>query len=204
MTERKSYLEDLEFWLWITKGSRFSAHERCIDQNKWSNFAVGLLSAYIIIINLVATFKLSGCTIFSNEVIGFTTTALSILILVFSQLENSNEWKLKAEMHHSCAKDLSNLYRKVRTLKYEATDPEILRKELNELTGKYEEVLSRHENHKEIDYEYYQATHAEDFKLGWIRKPYLLFKHYVYTIFIYHVLILLPPGLFIYLLGSCS
>lgn len=204
MTDRKSYFDDLEYWLWITKGARFSAHERCLSQNKWSNLAIGLLSAYIVIINLVALYKFSSCSIFSSETIGFSTTALSILILVFSQLENSNDLKLKAEKYHNCAKDLSEIYRKLRSIKYGKIKGKLLDQLLDNYTLEYQGVLSKHENHKEIDYEYYQATHPDDFEFNWIKRNFILFKHYCYTIFIYHLLIVLPVIVFIYLLRFCA
>ena len=116
MAEKSEFQGKLEFWIWITKGARFTANERCLKQNKWSNFAIGMLSAYILIVNLISVFQISNCTYFNGNHVAFYTTALSILILVFSQLENSNDFKLKALNYHNCALELSRVYREVRSL----------------------------------------------------------------------------------------
>jgi hypothetical protein len=204
MNERENYLQDLEFWLWITKGARFSAHERCLTQNKWSNLSIGILSAYIIIINLVTIFKFSDCPIFNANFISFISTALSILILVFSQLENSNDFKLKAEKFHNCAREVAKVYRDVRNLKRMQLSDEELQNKLNQHTAEYEGILDKYENHEELDYMHYKVSHPEDFPMtDWNRFKFRV-THYISSIFVYHLLIIVPPILFVLFWNTCN
>jgi hypothetical protein len=113
----RPYKEELEGWLYNTKSIRFSAHERCLRQNKWSNISLGLMSCYLIIINLAPLYILQIGNDLSSNIISFYNTALSILILLFSQLENSNEFKLKAEKFHTCSLEISELYRELKQFK---------------------------------------------------------------------------------------
>lgn len=201
--ERQTYLEDLEFWTWITKGARFTAHERCLKQNKWSNFSIGMLSAYIIIINLLALFNISKCALFTPNVIGFVSTALSILILVFSQLENSNDFKVKAEKFHNSAREIAKVYRKIRDIKRLGLVGGQLESHLKEVTEEYQSILDRYDNHEEIDYKYYQATHPDDFPMSFSSRTLIRMIHYFSTVFIYHLLIVVPPAFFLWYWSKC-
>jgi hypothetical protein len=191
-TERKTYKEDLETWLWTTKGIRFYTHERYLSKNRWSNFAVGMMSAYIIIINLVTSYKIHLNTEFGENTVSFITTALSILILVFSQLENSSDFKLRAEKFHDCSREISKLYRLLREKRREITDAEKLTPFLTEITKSYESILDKYENHQEIDYLYFKARHPKDFGITWFKQNSIRLKYYLNTLFIYHLLIVSP------------
>jgi len=190
--ERKTYKEDLETWLWITKGVRFYAHERYLKQNKWSNIAVGMMSAYIIIINLVTSYKIHLNESLGDNTVSFVTTALSIMILVFSQLENSNDFKLKAEKFHDCSREISKLYRQLREKRREITDDALLVPILNEITNSYQTILDKYENHKDIDYQYFKCNHPDDFKMSFKPRQLTRVKYYFNTYFVYHILIISP------------
>ncbi|MBI3233261.1 MAG: SLATT domain-containing protein [Bacteroidetes bacterium] len=191
-TERKTYIEDLETWLWTTKGIRFYTHERYLSKNRWSNFSVGMMSAYIIIINLITSYKIHLNTEFGENTVSFITTALSILILVFSQLENSSDFKLRAEKFHDCSREISKLYRQLREKRREIIDDDKLTPFLNEITKLYEQILDKYENHQEIDYLYFIARHPKDFEMSPFKRISIRLKYYLNTLFIYHILILSP------------
>jgi len=193
--ERKTYKEDLETWLWTTKGVRFYAHERYLKQNKWSNIAVGMMSAYIIIINLVTSYKIHLNESLGDNTVSFVTTALSIMILVFSQLENSNDFKLKAEKFHDCSREISKLYRQLREKRREITDDALLAPILNEITNSYQTILDKYENHKDIDYQYFKCKHPDDFKMTFAARQLTRVKYYFNTYFVYHILIISPLAL---------
>ncbi len=195
MNELKSnrpYDEDLEKWLWTTKGVRFLVHERYLRQNKWSNISLGLMSFYIILINLVPFYNINIGINFDTNTISFYSTALSILILLFSQLENSNDFKLKAEKFHSCALEISELYRQLREFVNSGLSTHELASKLTKLTNDYHHILSRYENHKNIDYRYFMVRHSNDFKINRIDAIYISIKYYLNTLFIYHFLIIVP------------
>lgn len=198
MKTQKTYLEDLESWIWKTKSVRFYSHERCLSQNKWSNISIGMMSAYIIIINLITNYDINiGGSISSNHV-SFITTAFSILILVFSQLENSNDFKLRAEKFHDCSRELAKIYRKIKELKNTNNSEEELRIQSNKLTIQYNRILEKYENHKEIDYLYFTSNYPNDFQMSCFRRASIKFQYYFNFYFIYHLLILSP--LFIFLI----
>jgi hypothetical protein len=132
-----SWIKELNHKLWSTKGARFEANNRLKEKAFLSNTSLAFISSYLIIINLVPLYfenlKLSP------ELIGFFTTALSILLLVFTQIESSNEYKLNAHFYHSCALKISNLYNDLRIIKeienkYER-DKKVI--EITELYKKY-------------------------------------------------------------------
>src|SRR5690349_16930437 len=83
----KTYLEELAYKLWNTKGTRFVAAERLLTKNDLSNKANGFLSAYLIIYSLFAVYQISGSVILNEKIIAFSSTTLSILLLVFTQME---------------------------------------------------------------------------------------------------------------------
>ncbi|MDP1843374.1 MAG: SLATT domain-containing protein [Sediminibacterium sp.] len=190
--ERETYAQDVETWLWVTKGVRFYAHERYLTQNKWSNIAVGMMSAYIIIINLISSYKIHLNEALGDNAVSFITTALSILILVFSQLENSNDFKLKAEKFHDCSREIAKLYRQVREVKRENLDEQKLNDFLRNITNDYQTILDKFDNHKEIDYLYFKSRHPVDFVMTWYQKLTIRLKYYFNTYFIYHLLIFSP------------
>ena len=108
--------EELYHKLWTTKGARFYAHKRLLRKSRLSNQTIGYLTAYVIIINLLGLFNFSEKFVLSSQFIGFATTALSILILVFSQIEASFEYNLKADKYHNCAKAIGKLYLELRDI----------------------------------------------------------------------------------------
>lgn len=191
MTESKNYKEDLERWLWTTKGTRFYVHERYLKQNRWSNIAVGMMSAYIIIINLVSSYKIPLNKPFGEDSVAFITTALSILILVFSQLENSNDFKLKAEKFHDCSREISKLYRLLIEKKREVPDND-LKPILKEITESYQTILDKYENHKEMDYLYFKSRYPNDFKMSLYKRTLIQLKYYLNNYCVYHILIISP------------
>lgn len=198
---RKTYLEDLEAWMWITKGVRFYAHERLLAMSKWSNISLGMMSAYLIIINLVSLYFPKIEALNSPNLVGFITTALSILILVFGQLENSNDFKMKAEKFHDCSREIAKLHRQIRELKRKSLTEADLEKELDKLTIEYQLILDKYDNHKQVEYKYYKSKHPKDFVTTDLFKVKAHIGYYISTYFIYHVLIISPlfllfiPGL---------
>src|SRR5258706_12009614 len=83
----KTFLEELGHRLWNTKGIRFAASERLLTKNDLSNKAIGFLSAYLIIFGLLSVYQIAGSKILDANVIAFSSTTLSILLLVFTQME---------------------------------------------------------------------------------------------------------------------
>lgn len=116
MRARKGTLsEELYDKIWKTKGTRFNAYERLRRRQKRSFYATGLLSAYLIIINLLQPFNLLVLPTDSN-IINFISVSLSIILLVFVTIENSAEYNLKGDNFHNSAKELGRIFNDLHSL----------------------------------------------------------------------------------------
>jgi len=195
----KDFSVELNFKLWTTKGARFTASSRLKRINKLSSYSIGFLSGYMIIIGLLSIFKLNDGQIVSNEQLGFITTGLSILILVFSQLESANDYALKADKFHNCALEISDLYNKLRYLKTNLKREEEINKLAQELSIEYGNVLKKYENHESIDFEYFKISKNDYFKMSNWKIFKVQIEYYIRTKFLYHFLIV-APAIIIYLM----
>lgn len=201
-TSGKQYLDkdfstELNFKLWTTKGARFTASKRLKQIGKLSSYSIGFLTAYIIIINMISVFDIVSENYLTPQALAFITTALSILVLVFSQLENANEYRFRAERFHDCALEIGELYNDLRYFKTNFDDDELINKEAKNISAKYSSLLREYENHDSIDFEYFKTTKVEYFKLSTMSVYATRFKYYLKVKFLYHTLIIFPIILFI-------
>lgn len=161
----KSFLEELNYKIWTTKGARFKADRRLTIVSKMSNISFSILSAYLIIAGLLAVYNIEN-NVENLNLINYYVTALSIIQLVMAQFESSQDYKLKAKNFHDCSLELSKLYNKLRTFKTlnaDASDYTTLRF-CQELSDDYQDILSRYDNHEDIDYETFKITQRTYFK----------------------------------------
>lgn len=144
----KSFLEELNYKIWSTKGARFIADRRLNTIAKMSNISFSVLSANLIIAGLLAVYSIenNGDKL---KYINYYVTALSIIQLVVVQFENSQNYKLKAKGFHDCSLELSKLYNRLRTFKTLNTQAsefatlsfcKLLADEYQEILGKVENV----------------------------------------------------------------
>ena len=198
--KENNWIKELNHKLWITKGVRFEANNRLKQKAFLSNTSLAFISSYLIIINLVPLF-FNDLKI-SSELIGFFTTALSILLLVFTQIESSNEYKLNAHFYHSCALKISNLYNDLRIIK-EIKDEKEQEKNVIEITEEYKNILNQYENHEPIDTDMFKSKKLDYYELDKWFKYSTELKFYFTVKFKYYCIIFLPPILFtiIYFLG---
>lgn len=196
-TSGKDYLDkdfsaELNYKLWTTKGARFTASRRLKESSKLSSYAIGFLTAYIIIINLISVFNIETISILTPQALAFITTGLSILVLVFSQLESANEYRLRAEKFHDCALEIGDLYNDLRYIKTTLKDHDEINKESRRIADKYGLVLRKYENHAPIDFDYFKTTKAEYFLLNSYQVFWIRTKFYFKTKAMYHLLIISP------------
>ncbi|CAC9975375.1 hypothetical protein FLAPXU55_03088 [Flavobacterium panici] len=160
----KSFLEELSYKIWSTKGTRFRASIRLTTISKMSNISISILSAYLIIAGLLAVYNIENDD--NNlKYINYYVTALSILQLVIAQFENSQDYKLKAKNFHDCSLELSKLYNKLRTFKTlnsTASEYSVL-SFCQKLSEEYQEILNRYENHDDIDYDNFKVEKFDHF-----------------------------------------
>lgn len=111
----KGFLEELNYKMWSTKGSRFNCDKRLRTKGNASNVSLAIISAYLIIASLITVFNLAIGV--NQEVLNFTITGLSILVLVFTQFENAQKYDLVAKSHHDSGLKISELYNELRIFK---------------------------------------------------------------------------------------
>lgn len=198
----KTYLEELNYKIWSTKGSRFNANKRLIKISRLSNLCTSLFSVYLIAIGLLAVYNVNHSNLFNDNTLAYSITCLSILLLVFTQTENSKDYNKKASEFHNCALELSELYNHLRIFKTLNGTPsnEEKRKFAEDISEKYKRILQKHENHDSIDLEMFKAKKSKYHKLNWWQVWVITLTSYFKTIFIYHLLIIAPPILIILLI----
>lgn len=199
----KTFLEELSYKMWSTKGARFQAHNRLISRNNKSVSTVAFLTAYLIIFGLIGVYQNKSNPLFAENIIGFGSIAGSILVLIFSQLEGMQDYKLKAHLYHTCALEISELYNQIRirkTLHDNKIDLTSIVEFCNQLEKKYTDILMKYPNHEEIDYKMFMIQKSKDYykNIGDFRKLKWQTIYFLKNNFLYLSLIIIPPILLLY------
>lgn len=197
----KTFLEELNYKIWSTKGSRFNASTRLTKISRLSNLSVSILSVYLTAVGLLSVYNISFNTLDGN-LIAYSITCLSILILVFGQIENAKDFTMKAKEFHNCGLELSKIYNDLRIFKTLTEDQTIANKErfTREISDAYQRVLERHENHLQIDNDLFKTKTAKYHLLSKFDVYKIKFNYYIRTAFIYHFLIISPLVIIVTLL----
>lgn len=191
----KSFLEELSYKIWSTKGARFRADRRLSTISKMSNISFSILSAYLIIAGLLAVYNIEN-TSKTLKYINYYVTALSIIQLVIVQFESSQDYKLKAKNFHDCSLELSKLYNKLRifkTLNNEASEYTTLNF-CQKLSEEYQEILNKYDNHEDIDYDNFKISQLSYFTELTPKDVKKINRKYWWTCYgWYSIVIILPP-----------
>lgn len=203
-TSGQSYLDkdfstELNYKLWTTKGARFAASDRLKKHNRLSANSLGYLSAYLIILGLLSVIEIKTAIVITANEYAFISISLSVIILVFSQLESANDYRLKAEKYHDCALKVSELYNKLRYLKTSGRTKDEINQEAVGLANEYSILLRQYENHEAIDFEMFRTSKPEYFKLSNFNILTIKAQYYMKTKLLYHIMIVVPP-IIIYLI----
>lgn len=191
----KTFLEELNYKIWSTKGSRFNANKRLLKIADLSNLCTSMLSVYLIAVGLLSVYNIYSTDNIDENLIAYSITCLSILLLVFGQIENAKDFSTKAKQFHNCGLELSSLYNELRIFKTLTEKPNLQEKRefAKTISEKYERILERHENHHPIDHNMFKVSKADYHELN----DWSVFKiktdYYLKTGLIYHALIILPP-----------
>ncbi|MES2478687.1 MAG: SLATT domain-containing protein [Bacteroidota bacterium] len=191
----KTFLEELNYKIWSTKGARFLASRRLLLRNDWSNKAIAFLSAYLIILGLLSVYQISLANedVVNPNILAFGSTAISILVLLYSQLEASQDYKMRAHHFHDCSLKLAPLYNEARIFKTLKIASDVEKEAFAlKLANQYQEVLSHYENHSDIDYLMFRASEAYYFHFDRCKVYRIKVSYYFQTLFIYHSIIALP------------
>ncbi len=195
----KDFLEELKHKIWSTKGTRFTADSRLKIIAKYSTLSISFLSAYLIIFGLVSVYNLYNPNVINPNVIAFTITSLSILILVFSLLENAQNYPVKAKNFHDCALDLADLYNELQNYKSYENDADESQKLrfCQGLQKEYQNILRRYENHAPIDNKIFRIKHPDYYPIKWYEWILTPFVYFMNTRLIY-LMMMLIPGFILY------
>ncbi len=195
----KTFLEELNHKLWSTKGSRFKANKRLLITNNLSVKALSFFSAYLIIFGLLSVYQINNESLVNENIVAFGSTACAILLLVFSQIESTQDYKLRAREYHTCALKIANIYNELRILKTYPTklsDDENLNF-IKDLNRQYQELLEAYPNHENIDFKTFKLDNKEYYELSGWYCLYIHAEYYYKTRFWYHLAIVAPPLLFL-------
>lgn len=189
---KKTFVEELNYKLWITKSARFVAADRCKRLHLLSMKTIGYLTAYIILVSLIQVYQFEIFTKIPENYFAFTITALSILILIFSQFENAYNFQYLSIQYHNCAREISSLYNQHRIIKTFENHTEKER-EFEQISKEYDVVLSRFENHERLDMEKAQIGkpyfHLSKFQVFVIKRKFYFNYFFKYHFFIWSPLI---------------
>ncbi|PSK98314.1 SLATT domain-containing protein [Cecembia rubra] len=200
----KTYLEELNYKIWSTKGARFNASHRLLKISQLSNLCTSLFSVYLIAVGLLSVYNIYNSSFISGNILAYSTTCLSILLLVFTQTENSKDYSKKANEFHNCALELSELYNRLRIFKTLNENNTLENKRIfaEEISEEYGRILQRHENHDPIDHEIFKAKKAKYHQLKWTNITTIKLKYYFETKFIFRALIGFPPLIIVLIVGG--
>jgi len=196
--QNNDWEEELNFKLWVTKGARFCADKRLLRLHTLSALATSFLSAYLIIVSLMPLYVPGVSGKLPNNALPLFTTGISILLLVYTLIESSKDFKLRAHRFHECALKIGRLYNELRQLKSE-TDVEKKKAGLRSISDRYDEVLEDFENHEAIDYDIFQTQKPEYFHLSSLHVWWRHIHYYAVVQFRYHLVIVVPPALVAFL-----
>ncbi len=197
----KTFIEELNYKIWITKGSRFTASTRLTQTSRLSNLSINLLSVYLTIVGLLGVYNLHFNEINEN-LIAYSITSLSIMVLVFGQIESAKDYSMKSKEFHNCGLELSKIYNDLRIYKTLTENQTITDKEkfAKKISDEYQRVLERHENHLQIDNDLCRTKTAKYHLLSNWDVTKIRIEYYFRTKFLYHFLIIAPPIIIILLL----
>lgn len=178
--------------IWKTRGARFVAHSNYLKQNKFSSFTIAVLSSYVIVISLFFISPTLSSKIKAGD-LNLITLAASLLTLVFSQIESSKDYKLKAEKLHQNAIDLSDIYNEIQALLFSDDELNKRYKMAQNISKRYNSIIKQcDENHNDYDYKLFLASNwkEDDIKLtkmdAWLIKFHIGIKiRYYYAIWIF-------------------
>lgn len=189
---KKDFGVELNYKLWITKGARFAASERTKKLDELSTKTIGYLSAYLIIFNMLNVYEVNFYKPIPDNYLAFISTALSILILIFSQFEAFKSYNMRSEKYHTCAMDIGVLYNQLRMVKTFVSKQPNNELEIERISTEYDELLKRYENHEPVDTYMFKTTKPDYFDLGFWGRKYPKCLRYLLYYFPYHLLMYGP------------
>jgi SMODS and SLOG-associating 2TM effector domain family 5 len=124
--------------------SRFCASRRLEKFDDLSQWTVNSISLILILIPILV---LSG-VIKSDAYVNSYSAFSAVFILMFSIIQNSGRYSLRAHRMHECGTELNDLRRMIESKNMDR----ILREDFEGYSKLYSDILNDYENHEQIDY----------------------------------------------------
>lgn len=176
---------ELNYKLWVTKGARFEASERCEELDARYNRIVGWVSSYLIIFNVLTLCEIPFLALPANYST-FISISLSILILTFSQFAYAKNYSVHAKNYHKCALEISKLYDRLRVLKSKKRCNDSDFEEIDKIRVEYEKTLDGYENHLPIDFKMFKLRKKEYFHVSVMSALLCNIKYFMLVRFVYY------------------
>ncbi len=193
----ETFAKELYRKLWMTKGSRFNAHQRLMSKHNWSIAGIAFSSAYVIIITLVGYIPLPLVNSQKKDVMAFSAIVLSLFILVLSLLEASKSYQMKAREFHDCARKLSPLYAEIRQILALDSTSMVgaeVSNQLAEIFKKYDDILDQcQENHETVDFDSFKIQNNNEFHIRFCDRILIQIRSWFNTFLPYLIMIVIPP-----------
>jgi len=192
---QKTFLEELNYKIWSTKGARFHAHSRLKRLSKISGLCNSLISVYLTAVGLLSVYNIYNSQWISESVTAYSITCLSILALVFGQIESAKDFNVKAKEFHACGLELSHLYNELRIFKTLKLNPTPAEQEefAKKASATYQSILEKYDNHAPIDNSRFKATKPAYHNMGKFDVFRAWFNYHISTFVIYYFLMVVPP-----------
>jgi hypothetical protein len=179
--------EEITENIWKTYRSMFNAHNRLITTYKLQKFSTIAIAIYILAVSIIILnnnyFSLEKVNIYNIYLI-----ILSIISLTLSLTIGESGNKGLAKKFQACARELQHLYNSIlikieQNKEYKLTDEENL----------YFEILNKYKlRQHQIDYEYLKFEKYKKNNIMYIFVILFHVKYFLFTKFIYILLLLFP------------
>jgi len=186
-TIKENATEEITENIWKTYRSMYNAHNRLITTYKLQKFSTIAIAIYILAISIIilnnSYFSLEKINIYNIYLI-----ILSIISLTLSLTIGESGNKGLAKKFQACARELQHLYNSIlikieQNNEYKLTDEENL----------YFEILNKYKlRQQQIDYEYLKFEKYKKNKIMYIFVIFFHIKYFLFTKFIYILLLLFP------------
>ena len=194
----KTFLEELNYKIWTTKGCRFNASTQLVKTGKLSDLAINMISVYLTFAGLLTVYNINSNILYDNilddNLLVYLITSISILALIFGQIECAKDYTLKTKEFHNCRLELSEIYNKLRIFKTLEENPTPERKTqfTEQISNSYQKVLEKYDNHLPVDNKVFKTKTANYHKLNFLKIIRYSLEHYFHSCLLYYFLIISP------------
>ncbi len=196
-----TFLDELHYKVWATKGSRFNARQRLLKQAKASQLCQQILWVYYLVLIFGALYSFGFTPEFKDNSIIFLIIISSVFLVAFGRIENAKAYPLKAKEFYNSSIELSSIYNmlKIFSSLIENQPVENKKEFAEKIATSYQRILELHQNHEPIDAELFKSKTATYHNLSWLEVQKINVKYYFKTFLPYHFLIIFPPLLLVLL-----